>query len=224
MATGSETSKWRTHLKSKASQVKARTKIPASHSRLASLRTSISNAGPKTMTSAGFSPFWHTGARLSEIVGLGFEDIVIDATPHIKIQPRPWRGLKNASSARTVPLVGAALWAAARLQETSLKGQKFAFPRYVSDDECRATAASGALASWLRRKGFAHVPHELRHTMADRLRSVQCPKEIRYAIDGHAAQDVGDGYGTGFGPMVKAEWLAKVALENPASGKSALPT
>ena len=154
-----------------------------------------------------------TGARLSEIVGLGFADIVMDGTPHITIQPRPWRSLKNAFSARTVPLVGAALWAAARLKETAVKGQKFAFPRYVSDDECRATAASGALASWLRRKGFDHVPHELRHTMADRLRDVQCPKEIRYAIDGHAAQDVGDDYGTGFGLKVKAEWLAKIALQ-----------
>jgi hypothetical protein len=49
--------------------------------------------------------------------------------------------------------------------------------------------------------------------MADRLREVQCPKEIRYAIDGHARQDVGDGYGsTGHGLKVKAEWLNKVAL------------
>ena len=48
--------------------------------------------------------------------------------------------------------------------------------------------------------------------MADRLKAVQCPKDIRYAIDGHAAQDVGDTYGTGYGLKVKAEWLGKVVL------------
>lgn len=152
-----------------------------------------------------------TGARLAEVVGLGMKDIALAAeVPHIIIQPHPWRPLKNSFSARSVPLVGVALWAAGRIVESAKEGQVFAFPRYTSATECRATAASGALTSWIRRKGLNHVPHELRHTMADRLRDVQCPKDIRYAIDGHAAQDVGDDYGTGYGLKVKAEWLAKV--------------
>jgi integrase len=156
-----------------------------------------------------------TGARLAEVVGLKLTDIVLEGeVPHIIIQPHPWRALKNNFSARSVPLVGVALWAAHRAVETAKEGQEFAFPRYTSATECRATAASGALTSWIRRKGLDHVPHELRHTMADRLRDVQCPKDIRYAIDGHAAQDVGDDYGTGFGLKVKAEWLEKVALRS----------
>ncbi len=156
-----------------------------------------------------------TGARLAEVIGLAMADIVLDAeVPHIVIRPHPWRSLKNPGSARSVPLVGVALWAATRLTEGAVEGQQFAFPRYTSATVCRATAASGALSSWIRRKGLDHVPHELRHTMADRLRDVQCPKEIRYSIDGHASQDVGDEYGTGFGLKIKAEWLAKV-VANP---------
>lgn len=154
-----------------------------------------------------------TGARLAEVVGLALSDIVLDAdVPHIIIQPHPWRTLKNAGSSRTVPLVGASLWAAQRVKSAAVKGQLFAFPRYTTQAECKATHASGALAGWVRRLSMDHTAHELRHTMADRLRAVQCPKDIRYAIDGHAAQDVGDTYGSGFGLKVKAEWLAKVAL------------
>ena len=50
--------------------------------------------------------------------------------------------------------------------------------------------------------------------MADRLRNVGCPKDIRYAIDGHAAQDVGDNYGVGHGLPIMASWLDKVALSD----------
>ena len=48
--------------------------------------------------------------------------------------------------------------------------------------------------------------------MADRLRNVGCPKDVRYSIDGHAAQDIGDTYGEGHSLEVKRQWLDKVAL------------
>jgi hypothetical protein len=52
-----------------------------------------------------------TGARLAEVIGLAMSDIDLDAeVPHIVIQPHPWRSLKNATSARSVPLVGVALF------------------------------------------------------------------------------------------------------------------
>ena len=154
-----------------------------------------------------------TGARLAEVVGLTLSDIVIDGEgPHIIIQPHPWRSLKNAASARVVPLVGASLWAAQRVKDTATRDEVFAFPRYTTATECKATHASGALASWIRRLPLEHTAHDLRHTMADRLKAIQCPKDIRYAIDGHAAQDVGDTYGTGYGLKVKAEWLEKVVV------------
>lgn len=156
-----------------------------------------------------------TGARLAEVVGLALADIVLTAeVPHIVIKPHPWRSLKNKDSARSVPLVGLALWAAQRVIANATEGQRFAFPQYTTATDCKATSASATLSAWIRRLPMEHTPHDLRHTMADRLREVQCPKEIRYAIDGHARQDEGDEYGsTGHGMRVKSEWLGKVALK-----------
>lgn len=154
-----------------------------------------------------------SGARLAEVVGLALDDIKLDASvPHFVIREHPWRSLKNEGSARLVPLVGASLWAAQRVVAKRLPKQVHAFPRYTSANECKATHASGTLVSWLRRQVPGHVVHELRHTMADRLRDVGCPKDIRYAIDGHASQDVGDTYGSGFGLPIMQSWLLKVAL------------
>jgi len=49
-----------------------------------------------------------TGMRLSEALGLTWDDVSIDHTyPHIKLKPHPWRSLKTAYSSRVVPLVGA---------------------------------------------------------------------------------------------------------------------
>jgi len=153
-----------------------------------------------------------TGARLAEVVGLSLADIDLDAeVPHITIQPHPWRTLKNSGSARTVPLVGSALWAAQRTKAAAVTGQRFAFPRYTNDKECKATHASNTLNKWMRTGGLEHVAHELRHTMADRLRAVQCPRVIQFALEGHGSKDDGDNYGDGYTLNVKAEWLLKVA-------------
>ena len=57
-----------------------------------------------------------TRMRLSEAAGLHRDDIVLDApAPHINLTAHPWRRLKTKSSARHIPLVGTALWAAQRL-------------------------------------------------------------------------------------------------------------
>nr|WP_249170878.1 tyrosine-type recombinase/integrase [Burkholderia vietnamiensis] len=154
-----------------------------------------------------------TGARLSEIAGLALGDIKLDVeVPHIVIQPHPWRSLKNTASERTVPLVGAALWAAQRIVKEARKGQRFAFPRYASEAGTKGTHASGTIAKWLGTLKIPHTAHELRHTMADRLRDVQCPEDIRFAIGGWATKAVGAKYGSGYGLKVKAEWLAKVIV------------
>jgi integrase len=156
-----------------------------------------------------------TGARLAEIVGLPLTDIHLDdSTPYIALRHRPWRRLKNDESERDVPLLGAALWAAKRVVQAAHEGQRFAFPRYTNEAETKATSASGATASWIRGRGLDHTCHDLRHTMADRLRDVGCPKAIAFSIDGHATKDVGDAYGRGYNLRIKAAWLAKV-VGNP---------
>lgn len=154
-----------------------------------------------------------TGPRIAEVAGLTLSDIALDhPVPHIVIQEHPWRSLKNEGSARKVPLVGASLWAAERIVSSAKPGQKFAFPRYTSDKECKATSASGAANKFIRQTVTEGTSHCFRHTLADRLRNAGCPKEVHFAIDGHASKDVGDKYGYGHGLEIKRQWLEKVRL------------
>lgn len=172
-----------------------------------------------------------TGARLAEISGLALSDIHMDApVPFIRIWPNELRDVKDLDnamrrggreaphSARDVPLVGAALWAAKRVTETAPEGALHAFPQYAREVVRNADNASNTLNSWMRspRRGLkGKTLHELRHSLEDRLRDVRCPKDIRDPILGHAPQNVGDGYGLGFTLEVKREWLLKVALPWP---------
>ena len=159
-----------------------------------------------------------TGARLAEVVGLHLDDIVLDAPfPYVFLQVHPWRDIKGAKGIRgvkdrAVPLVGTALRAAEKVKAGAAKGEKFAFPQYTNASTCKATSASGALNGWIRRIPLDHTCHELRHTVKDQLRAVQCPKDISDAITGHGTKDTGDGYGDGYSLQVKAEWLNKAVL------------
>lgn len=162
-----------------------------------------------------------TSTRIAEIAGLALSDIVLDCeTPYVHIQPHPWRGIKGTAKRpgkpRTIPLVGSALWAAQRIKATAGAGQQFAFPRYTSATQCKGTHASNTLNKWMRAKGLEHTTHDFRHTMSDRLRDVNCPRAIQFAIEGHSSgPDVGDSYGNGYTLKAKAEWLGKVALPAP---------
>lgn len=161
-----------------------------------------------------------TGARLAEVVGLALDDLRLDCeTPHIAIESRPWRSIKRAPgkpdwSRREVPLVGSALWAVQRIKEATKGGQVVAFPRYVKDGQCNAETASATLNGWLRSVGIPHTCHELRHTMRDRLREVQCPPDIAHAIGGWSHKDgsLGHAYGSGYSLTVKAQWLRRVVV------------
>lgn len=163
-----------------------------------------------------------TGARLAEIAGLPLEDIVLDVPiPHIVLQVHPWRDIKGAKGIRevkdrTVPLVGSALWAAQQVKAEATPEQRFAFIQYTDGITCKATHASNALNGWLRRLPLSHTCHELRHTVKDQLRAVQCPKDISDAITGHGKKDTGEGYGHGYGHgsllQVTSEWMEKAGL------------
>ncbi|WP_409333708.1 tyrosine-type recombinase/integrase [Burkholderia cenocepacia] len=156
-----------------------------------------------------------TGARLAEVAGLTLDDIALDAeVPHVSIRHSPWRSVKGAtrgSSERDVPLSGFALWAALRVKDSAKPGQRFAFPRYTSILGCNANSASAAIGKWMRANGMDHAAHELRHTMADRLREVHCPDEVRKAIGGWSIGGEAAKYGKGYSLSVKQEWLERVA-------------
>ena len=152
-----------------------------------------------------------TGMRLGEAVGLLKSDIILDTdTPHLNLIPHPWRRLKTLGSERKIPLVGASLWSAKRIKQSDTTNP-FAFPRYCNQQTHNANSASAALNKWLRN----HAPegcvvHSFRHSMRDRLRAVECPKEIIDQIGGWSSSDVGESYGNGF-PLDNIEkWLIKI--------------
>ena len=133
-----------------------------------------------------------TGMGLGEVVGLLKSDIILDTeTPHLNLIPHPWRRLKTSGSKRKIPLVGASLWSAGRLKQSNPTNQ-FAFLRYCNEQTHNSNSASTALNKWLR----THAPdgcvvHSFRLSMRDRLRAVECPKEIIDPIGGWSSSDVG---------------------------------
>lgn len=157
-----------------------------------------------------------TGARLAEVIGMRRSDLVLDhEIPHLMIQPHPWRSLKNVGSKRNVPLVGHALWAAQRLLEVTPPDAQHPFPQYTSLTSCKAGSASAALLGWIRSRVEGHTVKDLRHTVADRLRAVECPRDIHFSITGHSESAVGDSYGDGHNLHTKIRWLKKIALHMP---------
>ncbi|MDA9314249.1 tyrosine-type recombinase/integrase [Alphaproteobacteria bacterium] len=154
-----------------------------------------------------------TGMRLGEAVGLLKSDIILDTDPpHLNLIPHPWRRLKTTGSERKIPLVGASLWSARRAKQSNPTNQ-FAFPRYCNEQSHNSNSASAALNKWLRN----HAPegcvvHSFRHSMRDRLRAVECPKEIIDQIGGWSSSDVGESYGEGFQLSNVRNWMNKLCL------------
>ena len=153
-----------------------------------------------------------TGMRLGEAAGLLVEDINLEAEiPHLSIAPHAHRSLKTASSRRTVPLVGASLWAAQRIVSSQQSG--FCFPRYNRQSTTNTNSASAALNKWLKTVCREQVViHGLRHGMRDRLRAVEAPLEMIDQIGGWSLKSVGQGYGDGYSVEHCHAWLRKVVL------------
>ena len=147
-----------------------------------------------------------TGMRLSEAAELSLDDIVLDVdVPHIKVVAHPWRRVKTKGSERLVPLVGASLWAAKRIQQYD---SSYAFPRYCDGKTCNANSASAALNKWMKPRVTEHkVVHSLRHSMRDRLRAVECPSDIIDQIGGWSSSSIGSSYGKGYELPVLAKWM-----------------
>ena len=87
----------------------------------------------------------------------------------------------------------------------------FAFPMYSNEKNCNANSASAALNKWLK----AYVPdgcvvHSFRHSLRDRLRAVECPKDIIDCIGGWERYGVGESYGDGYPIKILAKWMSKL--------------
>ena len=156
-----------------------------------------------------------TGMRLAEVAGLLRSDFIEkDGILCVNIRPHPWRSLKTASSARIIPLVGSAKWAAERILEKP-DGSEFAFPNYNDGERTNANSASATLNKWLKSKiGKDYTIHSFRHSMRDRLRAVDCPSEVIDQIGGWLTQGVGSSYGTGYPESILWKWLRIIGKTN----------
>jgi integrase len=156
-----------------------------------------------------------TGMRLAEAAGILVGDIRLEEpVPHVVVQDHPWRRLKTTSSERTIPLVGASLWAAESVVDHCRDHSEVAFPRYTSSTETNSNSASAALNKWLKaRVASGAVVHSFRHSLRDRLRAVGCPSDVADAIGGWTTSGIGSSYGAGYALEAKASWLQKIVLD-----------
>jgi integrase len=126
-----------------------------------------------------------TGCRLAEVAGLRVEDVVTSGEfPHLKLVAHEKRRLKNASSAREVPLVADAFDAAKEAVESADHGEAL-FSRYFgAGGPDRASAALMKHVRALTNDKLLTV-HSLRHSFADRCDLAGIGTMEKSAILGH---------------------------------------
>ena len=126
----------------------------------------------------------NTGARPSEIAGLMRSHIHLNAAvPHIEIKPEG-RELKNDSSKREIPLLGASLDAAMAWLKTPSKSAQ-AFPGYFGKDKLSATVNKFMRDNKLM-ESEAHTLYSLRHAFEDRCLRAGIDERVRRDLMGHA--------------------------------------
>jgi integrase len=143
-----------------------------------------------------------TGARLGEIIGLRLEDIrLAGRVQSIHIREYGQRTLKTSNSERILPLHPLVLPLLKLQYKTVTKEKKkVLFPRYAdgksmpSSDTASATL-NKRLKALITQKHITN--HCFRHTLEDRMRNSDIPKDRRDEFLGHAKQDSGDNYGEG---------------------------
>ena len=150
-----------------------------------------------------------TGMRLSEALGLKINDLKLDKEiPYLNITPNSARRLKTKFSERQIPLIGLSLWAAKQILMNV--NDEFAFPHYTIKDYCYTNSASAALNKWLKTRVQTFVIHSFRHSIRDRLRSVNCPSEMIDQIGGWSNNNVGIKYGLGFTKTNMLNYMKKL--------------
>lgn len=137
----------------------------------------------------------NTGARPSEIAGLLKHHVHLDGpVPYIEVRPEG-RQLKNAASARRIPLVGVSLDAVKAWVDRAPKGDKL-FPDYFGRDKISATANKFLRANKLLETP-QHSLYGLRHSFEDRMTAAEpaWPERMKCDVFGHAIarERYGDG-------------------------------
>lgn len=163
----------------------------------------------------------NTGARPSEIAGLMTHHLDLQSNlPVMRIRAEG-RQLKNKNSGRDMPLTGVSLEAARdafsraapRIAEAA-KGETIKlFPRYFGADKL-----SAVLNKYMRENGLLELTsdgretslYSLRHSFEDRMIQSGVDERVRSDLFGHSIAR--ERYGTGGGPEVRHEAVARIAL------------
>lgn len=162
-----------------------------------------------------------SGARIDEICGAMVSDVKKEGDiNYIRIDPanrEEGGSVKNAASIRSVPLHPAVVAEGFLKYVAKVPKDGPLFPG-VTPDRFGKRGGNGqkTIGRWVREKvaitDRRKAPnHAWRHRFADECRKVGIPRDVRYAIDGHKSQDVGDRYGSdGYPLSVLAEAVAKL--------------
>jgi integrase len=144
-----------------------------------------------------------TGLRPSEACALDASTIRLNAPiPFVGVTDTS-RETKTPGSVRNIPLVGVALLA--------MQLQPNGFPRYRNKADVASATINKALSEKnLRPGGKRQTLYSLRHTLIDRLRSAEAPKDIQEDILGHVHQ-----YGEGTSLEHRYAWLQRIAFKPP---------
>ena len=146
-----------------------------------------------------------TGLRLSEIVNLRENTIMLDAPiPYVRIVA-DGRRLKTDDSEREIPLTGVALKALSAMPQ--------GFPKYRD----RATVLSATVNKYLMENGLRptkdHSAYSLRHSFRDRLVAVETPDSLIDSLMGHKTYK--PKYGKGPSLELKLKFLEMIAFRAP---------
>ena len=151
-----------------------------------------------------------TGMRLSEALGLVWEDVCLDHQyPHVSLVPHPWRPLKTSGSKRLVPLVGVSLEAIKTMHRQGVS-HPFLFKSYTNETKCNGNSASAALNKWMKGHTEKGVVHSFRHSLRDRLREAGVDREIIDQLGGWSVSNVGESYGAGHSLGKKYEAMERI--------------
>jgi len=139
-----------------------------------------------------------TGARIGEIIGLRSSDLnLAGKTPSINIASYGKRRLKTSNSERTIPIHPSIF---SIIKNNLDPKAKVLFPRYCDGINMPSADTASATLNKRLKKIFSekHITnHCLRHTLEDRFRNADIPKDRRDEFLGHAKQDSADSYGQG---------------------------
>jgi integrase len=162
-----------------------------------------------------------TGARCDELCGSMAADVrVEDGIIIIRIDPvnrEEGASVKNLSSIRSVPLHPALIAEGFLEYVANLPGNGPLFPELTPDRfGKRGGNGSKTIGRWVREKVGITDPrkapnHSWRHRFADQCRRAGIPRDVRFALEGHASSDVGDAYGSeGYPLRLLADAISKI--------------